>query len=234
MLESMRNATQGVVGKSIMTVLMGLIIISFAIWGIGDMFRGTVSTKAATVGDQVITADEFRAAFQRQVNQYASMLKQPLTAQQAISMGVDKVVLDRLESEATLNSRANALGLSLSDAKIAEMVQTDPAFADASGKFNRLNFDELLRQNNLSEAGFFAQQRATYMRAQLERALTDDPTAPKALIEALAKVDGQTRSIDYITLAPTIVGEPAAPSDDDLTKYFDAHKANYAPKNFAP
>ena len=40
MLESMRNAAQGVVGKAIMTVVMGLIIVSFVIWGVGDMLRG--------------------------------------------------------------------------------------------------------------------------------------------------------------------------------------------------
>ena len=227
MLENIRKASEGVVGKAIMTVLMGLIIISFAIWGVGDMFRGTVSNKAATVGDQVITSEQFRAAFERQKQQYSQMLKQPLTSQMALQMGVDKGVLNRLESEATLDSRARALGLSLSDAQIAEMVQTDPSFVDASGKFNRANFDEVLRQNGLSEAGFFAQQRATYIRAQIERAITDDPAAPKALSEVLARVDGQARSIDTITLAPSAVGDPAAPSDDDLAKFFEAHKANY-------
>ena len=227
MLENIRKASEGVVGKAVMTVLMGLIIVSFAIWGVGDMFRGTVSNKAATVGDQVITSDQFRAAFERQKQQYSQMLKQPLTSQMALQMGVDKGVLNRLESEAALDSRASALGLSLSDAQIAEMVQTDPSFTDASGKFNRLNFDELLRQNGLSEVGFLAQQRATYIRAQIERAITDDPAAPKALSEVLAKVDGQTRSIDTITLAPSAVGDPAAPSDDALAKFFEAHKASY-------
>ena len=227
MLENIRKASEGVVGKSIMTVLMGLIIVSFAIWGVGDMFGGSVSNKAAKVGDQVITSEQFRAAFERQKQQYSQMLKQPLTSQMALQMGVDKGVLNRLESEATLDSRASALGLSLSDAQIAQMVQTDLSFADVSGKFNRANFDELLRQNGLSEAGFFAQQRATYIRSQIERAITDDPVAPKALSEALAKVDGQTRSIDFITLAPSAVGDPAAPSDDDLAKFFEAHKANY-------
>ena len=40
MLDSMRNAAQGIVGKAVMTVVMGLIIVSFVIWGVGDMLRG--------------------------------------------------------------------------------------------------------------------------------------------------------------------------------------------------
>ena len=43
-----------------MTILMGLLIVAFAIWGIGDMFRGLVSDKVAEVGSPSITAQEFQ------------------------------------------------------------------------------------------------------------------------------------------------------------------------------
>ena len=88
-------------------------------------------------------------------------------------------------------------------------------------------FDQILQQNNLTEASFFAQQRAFYERQQIERSLTDDATAPKALVESLAKIDGQTRSIDYFTLPASSVGDIPAPSDADLQKFFDAHKTSY-------
>ncbi|WP_424125138.1 SurA N-terminal domain-containing protein, partial [Roseiarcus sp.] len=58
MLESMRNAAQGVVGKAIMTVVMGLIIVSFVIWGVGDMLRGFTSSTVASVGSQKISAED--------------------------------------------------------------------------------------------------------------------------------------------------------------------------------
>ena len=50
MLQSIRNASQGVVGKAIMTVVMGLLIVAFAIWGVGDMLRGFTSSTVASVG----------------------------------------------------------------------------------------------------------------------------------------------------------------------------------------
>ncbi len=50
MLEAIRNAAQGVVGKAIMTVVMGLIIVSFVIWGVGDMLRGFTASIVASVG----------------------------------------------------------------------------------------------------------------------------------------------------------------------------------------
>ena len=59
MLESIRNASQGVVGKAIMTVVMGLIIVSFVIWGVGDMLRGFTPSTVASVGGAKISAQDY-------------------------------------------------------------------------------------------------------------------------------------------------------------------------------
>ena len=65
MLESMRNAAQGVVGKAIMTVVIGLIIVSFVIWGVGDMLRGFTASTVASVGGEKISSQQFHDAYQR-------------------------------------------------------------------------------------------------------------------------------------------------------------------------
>ncbi len=52
MLEAIRKGAQGVVGKAIMTVVMGLIIVSFVIWGVGDMLRGFTASTVASVGGE--------------------------------------------------------------------------------------------------------------------------------------------------------------------------------------
>ena len=69
MLEGMRKASQGWLGKIVMSVVMGFIILSFAIWGVGDIFRGFGVGKLAQVGDTEIPVDSFR-------NQYQTMLQQ--------------------------------------------------------------------------------------------------------------------------------------------------------------
>src|SRR5579863_5127477 len=70
MLERMRAATQGMVGRAIMTIVLGLIVVSFAVWGIGDVFRGFGGNKIASVGGAAITPDEFRNAYQTIMQQY--------------------------------------------------------------------------------------------------------------------------------------------------------------------
>jgi peptidyl-prolyl cis-trans isomerase D len=227
MLESMRNATQGLVGRVIMTIVLGLIIVSFVVWGIGDVFRGFTSDKVASVGSSTITAEAFRNAYQNALQQYQRQLKTPLTNAQAHAMGVDSQTLSRLIADAALDERAHSLGLAISDETISTAVLNDPRLKDPSGKFNRQLFEQALRESGLSERGFVAQQRQTYLRQQIGYSLAAGIAAPKALVEALARVESQTRGIDYFVLPPAAAGEIAAPSDEALKSFFEARKATY-------
>jgi peptidyl-prolyl cis-trans isomerase D len=227
MLESMRNATQGLVGRAIMTVVLGLIIVSFVVWGIGDVFRGFNSDKVASVGASTITAETFRNAYQNNLQQYQRQLKTPLTNAQAHAMGVDSQTLSRLIADAALDERARDLGLAISDETISTAVLNDTRLKDASGKFSRQLFDQALRDSGQSERGFVAQQRQTYLRQQIGYSLAAGIAAPKALVEALARVDSQARGIDYFVLPPAAAGDIPAPSDDALKSYFEARKATY-------
>ena len=103
MLESIRNAAQGVVGKAIMTVVMGLIIVSFVIWGVGDMLRGFTASTVASVGSAKISEQEYRSSYQRTIQQYQRRLRQPFTNEQARAIGLDRQVLQRLISEAAID-----------------------------------------------------------------------------------------------------------------------------------
>src|SRR5271157_3226256 len=115
MLGSMRNAAQGVVGKAIMTVVMGLIIVSFVIWGVGDMLRGFTSSTVASVGSETISAQDYHTTYQRTLQQYQRRLRQPFTNEQARAVGLDRQVLQELLSEAAINDESRKLGLSISE-----------------------------------------------------------------------------------------------------------------------
>ena len=227
MLDGIRKATQGWLGRMIMTIVLGLIIVSFVIWGVGDMFRGFVSDKVAEVGGETITAQEFQTALQTLMYQYQVRAKMSLTNAQARALGLDNQVLQRLIAETALDNRAQSSGLAISDDTIAAAVRADPNMQDAAGRFSRDRFDAALRDSGLSERGFFAAQSKTYLRQQMELALVDGLTAPKALVDALARVDAQTRAIDYVVLPPSAAGDIKAPSAEALKSYFDDRKESY-------
>ena len=218
MLDGMRKATQGLVGRSVMTLVLGLIIVSFVVWGVGDMFRGAVSDKVADVGGATITAQQFQNALQTLIYQYQMRSKVGLTTAQAHALGLDNEVLQRLIAEAALDRRAEQMGLAISDEAVAAAARADPNLQDASGQFSRARFDQALRDSGLSERGFFASESKASLRQQIELALIDGLTAPKALVDALARVDAQTRAVDYVVLAP---------SADVLKSYYEERKADY-------
>ena len=227
MLESMRNAAQGTVGKAIMTVVMGLIIVSFVIWGVGDMLRGFTASTVASVGSEKISAQDYRYAYQRTLQQYQRRLKQPFTNEQARAAGLDRQVLQRLVSEAALDDEARKLGLDVSEDAIRAMILSNPNFRDKAGNFDPNLFASALRDNDMNERMFVSELRKTALRQFILAALTTGMTAPKAALNALADYDGQIRSVDYFVLPAAAAGDIPTPSDDALKAFYNDRKSAY-------
>ncbi|HKI15251.1 MAG TPA: SurA N-terminal domain-containing protein, partial [Roseiarcus sp.] len=122
MLGAIRNAAQGIVGKAIMTVVMGLIIVSFVVWGVGDMLRGFTSSTVASVGSEKISAQDYHFAYERVLQQYQRRLRQPFTNEQARAIGLDRQVLGRLTSEAAIDNETAKLGLNVSEEALRAMI----------------------------------------------------------------------------------------------------------------
>lgn len=80
MLEGLRVASQNWIGRAIMAVVMGVIVISFAIWGVGDVFRGMTSQRLAKVGSGEVTVDQFRTAFQNDLRRIQQRMRRAVTA----------------------------------------------------------------------------------------------------------------------------------------------------------
>src|SRR5947209_1047704 len=164
MLEGMRRASQGAIGKLVMTVVMALIIVSFVVWGVGDMLRGFTSDTVATVGSIKISNQQYQNQLQNELYRLQRKLRQPLTPAQARAFGLDAQVLDRMIDQAAIDERARSLGLAMSDRAIAEAVRSDPRLKGANGEFDRSKFESYLRDSGLSERGFVAEQRDIYLR----------------------------------------------------------------------
>ena len=227
MLEAIRNAAQGIVGKAIMTVVMGLIIVSFVIWGVGDMLRGFTASTVASVGSAKISAQEYRSAYQRTIQQYQRRLRQPFTNDQARAIGLDREVLQRLLSESAIDEEARKLGLNVSDEALRAMIETNPNFRNKSGVFDPQLFAEALRNNDMNERMFVTDLRKTALRQFIVAALTAGIAAPKAEAKAEADVRDQTRSIDYFILPASAAGAIAPPSEEALKAFFNDRKSSY-------
>ncbi|WP_371346366.1 SurA N-terminal domain-containing protein [Ancylobacter sp. IITR112] len=223
MLETLRKSASGIVAK----ILMGLLILSFAVWGIADVFRGFGSQTLATIGDTEITVPEFRQLYQERLQQISQQLKRGITPDQARAFGIPDQLLNEQLAEAALNDQAAALGLALSDEEIARRVQSNPAFFGPGGSFDPAYFNQLLRSNGFTEARFVAAERALALRQQLIQSLGGGIEVPAVLKGALARYEGEERSVNYAMLTPAALAAPADPSEEELRAFFDARKVAF-------
>src|SRR6201747_1564386 len=116
MLRGMRKASSNWLGKTIMAVVMGVLIISFGVWGIADIFRGFGQSTLARVGHTEISANEFRQLYTDRLQQLGRQFGRPLTMDQARAFGLDRQVLQQTIAEAALDEETQRMGLGLSDA----------------------------------------------------------------------------------------------------------------------
>src|SRR4051794_34862826 len=185
MLRGIHKASSGWVGKGIMAVVMGLLVISFAIWGIGDIFRGFGQSSFAEIGSATISTDQFRNYYNDRLNQLGRRTGRPITPDQARALGLDRQILGQLVAETALDQRAKQLRLGVSDAEISQKIMSEAGFQGLNGKFDRARFEKTIRDAGFTEPRFVREQRELTVRRQIALSLTGDLkpslTAQKAI-----------------------------------------------------
>ena len=227
MMQGIRNAGQTWLGKLLVAFLFSLLIGSFAIWGIGDIFRGGGRNTVATVGKTEIELERVRSAYQNEIQRLSRRFRQNITPEQARMFGIDQQVVSRLVTEAALDNDAASRGLTIGDAVVAQSIIDDPNFKNSSGQFDRGMFNEALRQSGLNETLYVREQRAAILRGQVAEAVSGLSSAPLAAQEAAHRYRNEQRVISFIELPPTAAGTMADAPDDVLQKFFEERKASF-------
>ena len=216
MLDALRKTASGWIGMG----LMGLLVVSFAVWGIADIFRGYGSTAVATVGSQEISTASYQREISNETNRLSQRYGQPITPQIAKQLGVNQSALARLIGLAALNGGAEELGLAVSDKKVAHNIMTDPNLQNSFGKFDKRNFELALSRSNISEDAFIKDRREYMIRNQLIGVIGNGVHAPDAMVDAIATFQQETRDAAYLVLPPSLVGKIDDPDEKTLDAYY--------------
>jgi peptidyl-prolyl cis-trans isomerase D len=223
MLNSLRKSA----GSWVVKILLGLLVISFAIWGIGDIFRGARDQNLAEVGDREVSAVEFQRDYLSQVNALSNRLGRQLTAQEANAFGITQSVLQNSIGRTAIDIHADSLGLGISDEAIISVLHSQDSFEDANGAFDPLKFQEFLRDRNLSEQRFVTLQRGEMIRGQILSAFSHGAYVPETLLNAMNHYRNDERVLKYFVLGPDAIGAVTAPDEAVLKSYFDENKSRY-------
>ncbi|MGY4289331.1 peptidyl-prolyl cis-trans isomerase D [Bradyrhizobium sp. LM2.7] len=228
----MRKASSNWLGKTIMAVVMGVLIVSFGVWGIADIFKGFGQSTVAKVGSTEISLNEFRQTYTDRLQQISRQFGRPLTPEQARSFGLDRQVLQQTIAEAALDEEARRLRLGQSDDQIRQFIMNDPNFKGVGGSFDPNRFQAVIRNFGYTEQRYVADQRKVSVRRQITGTIGAGLQPPKAMIDVLTRFQNEQRAIEFVRLDAAQAGQIDAPSPEALAAYFEDHKVQFRAPEF--
>ena len=223
MLDTLRKSA----GSWIVKIFLGLLVLSFAAWGIGDIFRISPDTAVATVGGTKITQSAYINGFNRDLRNLQLQSGGGIDAEQARQLGLPRQTLDRMISQALYDEAARRLGLQVSDEMIRKEILEGSTFKDSTGTFSPALFERLLNQNGYSEQSYIETRKTELVRQQLFEAVIVGGQVPERMAEHIYRHRNQRRVAELIRL-PHDTFAPAAPPDETmLVEYHRAHATRY-------
>jgi peptidyl-prolyl cis-trans isomerase D len=223
MLDKLRKASNTWVAQ----VLIALLVVSFAVWGVSGFFTGFNQDVVAKVGDTEVTVSDFIRNYDQQMRALSQQLGQPVSPEQAQMFGLPQQVLGRLIADATLTDEARRMGLGISNDALGKQIRDDEAFQDESGNFDRIRFGQLLQNAGLTEDQYVAQLRVGYTRQQIVDGLAGETRVPDAFMKALHDYRSEDRTLNWVVLGTDSVTGVPEPTDTDLNSFFEAHKSDW-------
>lgn len=224
MLDTIRNAVNSWIAK----VFLGILVLCFVLlWGVPELRKNSGSDLFIS-GKSTIKMETYHLALGDRTMRYSLALNPPhlLTPGEAQQYGIPQMVLNELQQDVILDEQARLMKIGVSKDGIANAIGRDKIFYQ-QGSFSKNLFLDYLRQLRTSEAEIVAYYETKEKRDQLLGAVLGDVKVPDVFSSALQTYQEETRSADYIVITPKEIGALNTPSQEELDKWYDAHKIQF-------
>jgi peptidyl-prolyl cis-trans isomerase D len=218
----MLSAIRAFAKSWIATLLIGLLIVSFAVFGIRDVFHARVSNAVVVAGSRTVSANDFRREFDAVRKRAEQQYGQPVTPEMAAANGLDRQVLQGLATREALAELLHRAGVRPSDNLIGAQIGKIPAFFNpVTGKFDKQQYLQRLAQNELTAPKFEAALRDEMAGQHFVSALMNNFMVPRAYSAMAAVFALESRDVSYLSVEPGAVPAPPAPTDQQLTTFMN-------------
>ncbi len=212
MLTTIREKAQGTFAWIILIV----ICVPFALWGIQNYVDTGKEAAVASVGDKDFYQRDVNKAYEQYAQNFQGMtVDEQLLKQQS---------LDKLIKDEVLLQYAHAEGLVATDSSTRAFIETLPYF-QTDGKFDDKRYKSLLTSQRMSSAEFVNKIKSALIMEQFQRSIIDSSFATQYAIDNFFKIQNQQRDVDYVTVAVEKI--TTQPSDQDIAAYYQQHQAEY-------
>ena len=222
MLQAIRERVLGWLGW----IVIGLIIVTFAAFGLGSYLRDKSHVYAAKVNDQEISQRQLQLAYQQQRTRLEQRLGDAFDPAKIDDALLRKQALDTLVRDQLMYQAARHDGFAISDQYLGAYLRAVPALQE-DGKFSSERYQRLLYAQGISQPVFEADVRQELEIKQWVQAFSGTAFVTPSEIKAAYDLYKQKRSFSYVTLPIGPALAEAAVSDDELRQYYDAHTKDF-------
>lgn len=219
MLGTLRDAAKTWVAK----LLLLLLILSFAVWGISDQILGGGGGNVVMeAGESTISAQQYRLAYERTVRANSEQFGTRLTREQARMLGIEDAVRARMVGTVVLDEQARVMGLGLSEDRLAEVISEDFG-GNLSGDQIRMVLGDI----GMQPADYVRDREKEAVRQQIVEAAADGVAMPATFLDALHRYQGQTRDVSFVEIDASAIEPPGEPTEAELSAFFEENIDDY-------
>jgi peptidyl-prolyl cis-trans isomerase D len=224
MLDSFRVLAHSWLAK----ILLLLLILSFAVWGIGDMLRGDGrNPTVATVGGETISAMQFQRSLHSETENIKHMMGDRSSPEMLKALNIPQRVLQRLVNTSLIKQESAALGIVPSDDDVVRQLRSEDMFRDEAGNFDKTRFEGFLHRANMSEKNYVEDTRQRMASKLLMDTLTAVPLVPDMAARTLAEARNEQRVAAFYVLGGSLVGAGPLADAAQAEAYYKEHAQEF-------
>ena len=222
MLQSMRQSTQSTAAK----VIIGLIVLSFAAFGLETLLPGGSGTSVAEVNGEEITPFALQEAITQQKRQLVSVLGDDIDPALLDDDRLQPRALQSLIQRALLLQKSTALNLVASEAQVGKSITAIEAF-QLNGVFSPDAYKSVLANAGYTPERFRRAQAEDIVLTQLQTAISDTEFATQTELSAMANLIAEERDVRYLVIPETEFVAETDLSDEALKNYYHRNEATF-------
>ena len=209
-------------------ILVGLLVVAFAVWGVNDVFTARAGNAVITVGDAEISSAEFEDAFERELQTQNRDNNSSVTNQQAYAQGLHNRVLQNLLTDTVIGIDADELGVGVNRRVARNVVKEIPSFQnELTGEFSEEKLNSLLAQNRITRKQFEDDIFRTLRRQQTVPAIIGGLQAPAEYATQRYNFITEQRKAEVLTITADAVPAPAEPTEEELKAFIEQNGVAY-------
>ncbi len=224
----MSNSIGGKIRNFMVAILVGLLVVAFAVWGVNDVFSPNARDAVVSVGSKDVSRQDFETQFSRELRSLARERGEGLSNEEAYRQGLHNQILSRMVTDAVISLDADELGIGVNRRDARDSVKEVELFQnELTGEFSESKLNEILAQNQITRKQFERDTLRDLRRRQTVPAIIGGIEAPAQFAANYYNFITEQRRATILEINEKAVNTIPEPDDATLKAYIEANAASY-------